>query len=506
MANISIKKDFQDGEELFANQLNLNFATIEAGVNSANKIVWQDENGQEVTAFRGTSEEIQNRNIQDGQTLYNTETGATYLDVNLERVPLNKPLWQDEETLKLFRGNAEEVENRSVIDGQTLYNTETGETYLDVGDKRISTGAGNVVSVGEEQPGNAATKIWIDPEANAIRYQDENGEFKDITIKSSDTLPIGFVGLSPTDKTPYGWLKCDGSKVLRADYPELFEVIGTTYNNPEVDIEEDSFRLPNFGGRVPVGQTENDTDFADTGVIGGEKEHQLTIEEMPKHKHVIYQMAYGNKVAIATSYAEGTGNQLAKLAASNTIVDMSPDSGDIQGLANADYTGGDKPHSIMQPYIVQNFIIKAKQTVAVVNQTVNEYSTGSDKVYDVDYINGLEQTLYEGNLESNEVLNIDTSAYKRLLVTFVAYDGTNENTGGASNVLIVDLTKKGTKVRDYVSALQIPYLSGDVYTGVMWCHCRINSEKTTFKAVIGFNEDIQISKTSYYVSKIVGVK
>lgn len=387
MANISIKKDFQDGEELFANQLNLNFATIEAGVNSANKIVWQDEKGQEVTAFRGTSEEIQNRNIQDGQLLYNTETGATYLDVNLDRVPLNKPLWQDEEILKLFRGNAEEVENRSVIDGQTLYNIETGETYLDVGDKRISTGAGNVVSVGDEQPGNAATKIWIDPGANAIRYQDENGEFKDITIKSSDTLPIGFVGLSPIDKTPYGWLKCDGSKVLRADYPELFEVIGTTYNNPEVDIEDDSFRLPNFGGRVPVGQTESDADFADMGATGGEKEHQLTIEEMPKHKHIIYQMAYGNKVAIATSYAEGTGSQLAKLAASTTIVDMSPDSGDISGLVNADYTGGDKPHSIMQPYIVQNFIIKAKQTVAVVSQTVNEYSTGSDKVYDVDYIN-----------------------------------------------------------------------------------------------------------------------
>ena len=113
MANISIKKDFQDGEELFAEQLNLNFATIEAGVNTANKIVWQGENGEEVVAFRGTTEEINNRNI---------------------------------------------------IDGQTLYNVETGETYLDVGSERISTGAGNVVAIGNEEPTNEATKIWINPD------------------------------------------------------------------------------------------------------------------------------------------------------------------------------------------------------------------------------------------------------------------------------------------------------------------------------------------------------
>ena len=135
MANISIKKDFQDGEELFAEQLNLNFATIEAGVNTANKIVWQGENGEEVVAFRGTTEEINSRNI---------------------------------------------------IDGQTLYNVETGETYLDVGSERISTGAGNVVAISEEQPTNEATKIWINPDEIVksevgFPIKNEYGEHSDAT-------------------------------------------------------------------------------------------------------------------------------------------------------------------------------------------------------------------------------------------------------------------------------------------------------------------------------------
>ena len=111
MANISIKKDFVDGEKLFAQQLNNNFDTIEKGVNAGNKIIWKDDNGAEIQSFRGTTAE---------------------------------------------------VAERPIIDGQTLYNIETGETALDYGDKRISTGAGNVVYIGDDEPTNDATKIWIE--------------------------------------------------------------------------------------------------------------------------------------------------------------------------------------------------------------------------------------------------------------------------------------------------------------------------------------------------------
>ena len=38
-------------------------------------------------------------------------------------------------------------------------------------------------------------------------------------------------------------------------------------------------------GKVIVGVDEDDTDFASSGLTGGEKEHTLTEAEMPKHNH-----------------------------------------------------------------------------------------------------------------------------------------------------------------------------------------------------------------------------
>lgn len=112
MANVSLKTDFTDGEKLFGQQLNNNFSVIKAALDAANKIVWQDDPNDSVTAFRGTTEEIN---------------------------------------------------QRDVIDGQLLYDTTTGETYIDVGSQRISTGSGNAIHIGSDTPSNPSTQIWIDP-------------------------------------------------------------------------------------------------------------------------------------------------------------------------------------------------------------------------------------------------------------------------------------------------------------------------------------------------------
>lgn len=112
MANVSLKTDFKDGDKLFGQQLNNNFAVIKAALEAMNKIVWQDDPDDSVTAFRGTTEEINQRDI---------------------------------------------------IDGQLLYDTSTGETYIDVGSQRISTGSGNAIHIGSDTPTNPATQIWVDP-------------------------------------------------------------------------------------------------------------------------------------------------------------------------------------------------------------------------------------------------------------------------------------------------------------------------------------------------------
>ena len=112
MANVNLKTDFKDGEKLFGQQLNNNFSVIKAALEAVNRIAWQDDPNDSITAFRGTTEEIN---------------------------------------------------QRDVIDGQLLYDTSTGETYIDVGSQRISTGSGNAIHIGSDTPTNPATQIWIDP-------------------------------------------------------------------------------------------------------------------------------------------------------------------------------------------------------------------------------------------------------------------------------------------------------------------------------------------------------
>jgi microcystin-dependent protein len=56
-------------------------------------------------------------------------------------------------------------------------------------------------------------------------------------------LPIGSV-INTVYTSTSGLLLCDGSSVLRADYPELFDVIGTIYGN----VDSTHFNLPDYRG------------------------------------------------------------------------------------------------------------------------------------------------------------------------------------------------------------------------------------------------------------------
>ena len=90
-------------------------------------------------------------------------------------------------------------------------------------------------------------------------------------------------------------------------------------------------------GRVPVGVDENDTDFATSEKTGGEKEHQLTVDELAKHRHP----AGGSTPAIGKYQyvTSGDGFQLASGSSGRYII------------AGMDYVGNNQPHNNIQPYI-----------------------------------------------------------------------------------------------------------------------------------------------------------
>lgn len=81
MANVKLKSDFKDGEVLFGEQLNNNFKAIEAALAALNKVSWQDNLDEELVVFKGTTFEIENRSIVSGQILYDIEKDIVYLDV-----------------------------------------------------------------------------------------------------------------------------------------------------------------------------------------------------------------------------------------------------------------------------------------------------------------------------------------------------------------------------------------------------------------------------------------
>ena len=92
-------------------------------------------------------------------------------------------------------------------------------------------------------------------------------------------------------------------------------------------------------GRVPVGVDLNDEDFNEVEKIGGEKEHILTIDETPNHRHEKLYSSNGKERKAgygSTGTHTGTLNE-------NTATDFES--------LNTGYAGGDQAHNNLQPYI-----------------------------------------------------------------------------------------------------------------------------------------------------------
>ena len=165
---------------------------------------------------------------------------------------------------------------------------------------------------------------------------DENGVIS-MAGYIQDSVPIGSIVEWNGDIVPENWLLLNGQAVSRTGYAELFALYGTKYGEGDGST---TFNLPDYRKRVPVGMDETDTDFDELGNTGGEKEHILTEAEMPKHRH--------NKLDAVIYAPTGTNSGVSYNSPSSTTV------------MNTDYAGGDQPHNNLQPYIVTNFIVKAK--------------------------------------------------------------------------------------------------------------------------------------------------
>jgi microcystin-dependent protein len=162
---------------------------------------------------------------------------------------------------------------------------------------------------------------------NSIEFSEENP----LPIHK---LPAGLIMAYPDDTLPSGWLPCNGQSLLRATYPELFAVIGTSYGS----VDGTHFNVPDLQERSITGAHHLVSGY-ELGDTGGEKTHVLTTTEMPAHSHTIGR---GNA---------GTPNLSYTAAIVGTFV----------STATTNNTGGGAAHENRSPYMALIQIISTGQ-------------------------------------------------------------------------------------------------------------------------------------------------
>jgi hypothetical protein len=146
-------------------------------------------------------------------------------------------------------------------------------------------------------------------------------------LKGEDVIPI-------VDIKNLGTKKVTLANILKLIFP-----IGSTY---VTQLETNPKEILGFGtwerlkGKVCLGVDEEDVDLNEIGKTGGEKEHTLTIAEMPSHNHSTSLELYALKPQ-GGSQEFGSGGALSKMIAINN-------------------TGGGQAHNNMQPFEVVGYM------------------------------------------------------------------------------------------------------------------------------------------------------
>ena len=135
------------------------------------------------------------------------------------------------------------------------------------------------------------------------------------------------------------------TKPIEKAYP-----VGSIYMNASDDTNPATLlgvgTWERFGqGRVLVSQDSTDADFDGIGETGGEKEHQLTENEMPSHNHQLF----GQSSSDTTS--AGIGRDARGIMGDRA--GFSDDYGYFNSGDNSyvNTKGSDSPHNNLQPYI-----------------------------------------------------------------------------------------------------------------------------------------------------------
>lgn len=172
---------------------------------------------------------------------------------------------------------------------------------------------------------------------------------------------IGEIRIFAGDYAPEGWAICDGALLPVAEHEALFALIGYSWGGADL-----SFALPDFRGRLPVGQGAGPGLGAKhVGQRDGSEEIKLEPAHLPSHTHPLYATA-----AEATTEMPGPDVVLAKpglrAATSSSpsgLAYVTQTAGTVLvqlNEASLSEEGGSVVHDNLMPALAVNFIVALK--------------------------------------------------------------------------------------------------------------------------------------------------
>jgi microcystin-dependent protein len=194
-------------------------------------------------------------------------------------------------------------------------------------------------------------------------------------------IPVGCIKLYAGNILQFdkldGWLLCNGQVVSRVRYSKLFQTIGGIYG----PVTADTFTLPDFKGRVPLGYcaVNNSTvpiggqlPDVSLGSEGGSYTHTLNEGQIPSHTHndtVGHTHNYMDLTKFTWWQNDGGVNSATTPQNQEVFKEVKNRK---NGIRNPKYdekttpstiialteTGGDMPHNNIQPFLAVNYIIK----------------------------------------------------------------------------------------------------------------------------------------------------
>ena len=226
-----------------------------------------------------------------------------------------------------------------------------------------------------------------DPDDYILLYREGTGLLKSKrnTFVADLGVPIGTLLPYAGNNVPTGYLLCDGSEVEIVKFPDLYDILGTTYNGVAPLQGIGTFRLPDMRGRFALGRDNMDNggqipfqgvggavSYIDAGggtagrvpdikaqTLGGnagQSSIALTLANLPEHTHDLKSDAGGEFAAVAVTPSVDASATTGLGPTAPGQAQYLKDSGGVRTPAGV--TLGTAV-GLMNPYLTINYIIRS---------------------------------------------------------------------------------------------------------------------------------------------------